>query len=85
VWLSSIKQRFPAASPVTLPTGFDELINMVSISTLFAFWIVALALIWHRCFQQSHGSIKYTALLGLELLVLVAAAIGESAVCMTVC
>lgn len=50
---------------------------MVSISILFAFWIVAMALMWHRCFQKSWGSIRLTALLGIELFVLVAAAVGE--------
>lgn len=53
---------------------------MVSISTLFAFWIVALALLWHRCFRPSRHSPAKIALLSIELFVMVAACIGECAV-----
>ena len=39
------------------PADFADLINMVSISTLFAFWIVALALLWYRCFPAAKHSV----------------------------
>jgi amino acid transporter len=56
---------------------FSDLINMVSISTLFAFWIVALALLWHRCFTPARHSPPKVSLLCIELFVMVAACIGE--------
>jgi amino acid transporter len=56
---------------------FADLLDMVSISTLFAFWIVALALMWHRCFEPSRHSPVRVALLSAQLFVMVAACIGE--------
>jgi amino acid transporter len=65
-------------SPLVLSADFAELINMVSISTLFAFWIVALALLWYRCLPKTRGSVMSLFLLSIELFVMVAACIGES-------
>lgn len=63
--------------PLVLFADFADLINMVSISTLFAFWIVALALLWYRCFPKAAGNMRMTFLLSIELFVMVAACIGE--------
>jgi hypothetical protein len=52
---------------------------MVSISTLFAFWMVALALIWHRYCQPlgSAPPLKHRAVVGAHMGVIVAASVGE--------
>jgi amino acid transporter len=42
-----------ATAVLSLLSPFSELADMVSISTLFAFWVVALGLIWRR--SCSHG------------------------------
>lgn len=55
---------------------FADLLNMVSISTLFAFWIVALALLWYRCIPAARNSVMSSSLLVLELTAMVAACIG---------
>jgi amino acid transporter len=57
--------------------GFDELVDMVSISTLFAFWMVALALIWNRYFKQDVSPRRDNLKVAAHLVVLVAAAVGE--------
>ena len=41
---------------IALLTDFAELSEMVSISTLFAFWIVALGLIWRRSYVPGSSS-----------------------------
>lgn len=64
-----------ATALIALFTDFADLLNMVSISTLFAFWIVALALMWHRCFEPSRHSPVRVALLSVQLFVMVAACI----------
>jgi hypothetical protein len=53
---------------------------MVSISTLFAFWMVALALLWHRYCQPQAGPappLKHRAMVGAHMGIIVAAALGE--------
>ncbi|WIA23368.1 hypothetical protein OEZ85_000131 [Tetradesmus obliquus] len=62
-----------ATAVIALFTSFDELLNMVSISTLFAFWIVALALMWKRYYTP--GSNGKNALMAGQLLLLVGAAL----------
>jgi amino acid transporter len=60
-----------------LHTGFDELVDMVSISTLFAFWMVALALIWNRYYKQGESPRRDSYKVAAHLFVLVAASVGE--------
>lgn len=50
---------------------------MVSISTLFAFWIVALALIWNRYFKADVSPWPANYRVAAHLAVLVAASVGE--------
>jgi hypothetical protein len=52
---------------------------MVSISTLFAFWMVALALIWHRYCQPQGPApqLKHRATVGALMGIIVAASVGE--------
>lgn len=64
-----------AAAVMALFTGFDELVDMVSISTLFAFWMVALALIWNRYFKQDVSPRRDNLKVAAHLVVLVAAAV----------
>lgn len=59
-------------------TGFDELVDMVSISTLFAFWIVALALMWNRYYLEGVSPRAANLKVAAHLAVLVAASLGES-------
>jgi hypothetical protein len=47
----------------------------VSISTLFAFWIVALALMWKRYYTP--GSTGKNAMMAGQLLLMVGAALSE--------
>jgi hypothetical protein len=51
---------------------------MVSISTLFAFWIVALGLIWFRGYERGVTSHAQGALLGGHMILLIACALGEA-------
>jgi len=60
-----------------VPADFADLINMVSISTLFAFWMVALALLWYRCIPAARNGVMSSCLLVLELAAMVAACIGN--------
>jgi APA family basic amino acid/polyamine antiporter len=46
----------PAQAVLALFSSFDELADMVSISTLFAFWMVALGLVWRRSCTDGAGS-----------------------------
>jgi amino acid transporter len=57
--------------------GFDDLVDMVSISTLFAFWIVALALIWNRYFKPGVSPRPANLKVAAHLAVIVAASVGE--------
>jgi hypothetical protein len=50
---------------------------MVSISTLFAFWIVALGLIWFRGYERGVTSHAQGALLGGHMILFVGCALGE--------
>jgi hypothetical protein len=52
---------------IALLTDFAELSQMVSISTLFAFWIVALGLIWRRSYVSGSSSKLQLHLLLLHL------------------
>lgn len=52
------------------------LLLQVSISTLFAFWIVALALMWKR-YHKPSDALGRTALMAGQLVVLVGSALGE--------
>lgn len=58
-------------------TGFDDLVDMVSISTLFAFWIVALALIWNRYFKANVSPRAANYRVAAHMAVIVAASVGE--------
>jgi hypothetical protein len=53
--------------------------EMVSISTLFAFWMVALALIWHRYCQPQGPAppTKHKAIVGAHMGIIVAASLGK--------
>eukprot|EP00878_Enallax_costatus_P002770 GHUV01002960.1.p1 GENE.GHUV01002960.1~~GHUV01002960.1.p1 ORF type:complete len:337 (+),score=62.34 GHUV01002960.1:919-1929(+) len=59
-----------ATAVIALFTSFDELIHLVSISTLFAFWIVALALLWRRYYSPLNSTGK-NALVATHLLLLI--------------
>jgi APA family basic amino acid/polyamine antiporter len=69
-----------AAAIIALFTDFSDLVDMVSISTLFAFWMVALALIWHRYFRAGATTRKETTILSVLMAVLVGAAIAFTVV-----
>jgi amino acid transporter len=56
---------------------FADLLNMVSISTLFAFWIVALGLIWFRGYERGVTPRPKALLLAAHMAVIVAASIGR--------
>jgi len=64
-----------ATAIIALFTDFAELINMVSISTLFAFWIVALGLIWFRGYESGVTTRPRALLLATHMFVIVAASI----------
>lgn len=57
--------------------GFDDLVDMVSISTLFAFWIVALALIWNRYYKQDVSPKPANYKVAAHMSVIVAASLGK--------
>lgn len=59
------------------PADFADLVDMVSISTLFAFWIVALALIWNRYYKEGESPRKANYIVAGHMFVLVAASVGE--------
>ena len=46
-WIAIVIQGI-ASAVLALLSPFNELADMVSISTLFAFWVVALGLVWRR-------------------------------------
>jgi hypothetical protein len=50
---------------------------MVSISTLFAFWIVALALIWNRYYKQDVSPKPANYKVAAHMSVIVAASLGK--------
>lgn len=50
---------------------------MVSISTLFAFWMVALALIWNRYYKEGVSPRPANYKVAAHLFVIVAASVGE--------
>eukprot|EP00878_Enallax_costatus_P001204 GHUV01001346.1.p1 GENE.GHUV01001346.1~~GHUV01001346.1.p1 ORF type:complete len:380 (+),score=37.80 GHUV01001346.1:378-1517(+) len=60
-----------AAAIIALFTDFADLVDMVSISTLFAFWMVALALLWHRYYKPGATPKKQTVILSVLMAVLV--------------
>src|SRR5690242_8610417 len=62
---------------IALFTDFADLVDMVSISTLFAFWMVALALIWYRYYKAGATTKKETTILSVLMFVLVACSISE--------
>eukprot|EP00882_Tetradesmus_deserticola_P006703 GHRQ01007056.1.p1 GENE.GHRQ01007056.1~~GHRQ01007056.1.p1 ORF type:complete len:407 (+),score=118.31 GHRQ01007056.1:579-1799(+) len=76
-YVSTIAQGV-AVAVIALFTDFADLAEMVSISTLFAFWMVALALMWHR-YCQPQGPVpplKHRALVGSHMGFIVAASLA---------
>jgi FtsH-binding integral membrane protein len=65
----------PAAA-IALFTDFAELANMVSIGTLFVFWVVALAQIWKRSFVPGVTSAKNKLITTVHLVALVGFSLG---------
>lgn len=63
---------FPAKT-----ADFADLADMVSISTLFAFWIVALALIWNRYYKQGVSPRRDNYKVAAHMAVIVACSVGE--------
>jgi amino acid transporter len=57
--------------------GFDDLVDMVSISTLFAFWMVALALLWNRYHKPDVSPRPADYKVAAHLVMIVAASLGE--------
>jgi amino acid transporter len=55
-WLAILAQGLATAT-LALFSSFDELADMVSISTLFAFWMVALGVVWRRSCTHGAGSV----------------------------
>lgn len=66
-----------ATAVIALFTDFAELVDMVSISTLFAFWMVALALLWYRYYEAGVTTQKQSTILSVLLFVLVACSISK--------
>lgn len=64
-----------AAALIALFTDFAELLNMVSISTLFAFWIVALACMWNRYWHPTSMSLVSRVGLSVHLIVIIGVSI----------
>lgn len=64
-----------ATAVIALFTDFADLINMVSISTLFAFWIVGLALIWFRGYQKGVTSTPDALKLAAHMFLMVSVAL----------
>lgn len=65
-----------AAAVIALFTDFADLADMVSISTLFAFWACALALIWNRGYKQGETPRRDSYKLGALMALLVTACIA---------
>lgn len=57
---------------------FADLLDMVSISTLFAFWIVALALIWYRGYVHRTTPPARAGLLAAHMLLLIGCSLGKT-------
>uniref|UniRef100_A0A383V9I1 Cationic amino acid transporter C-terminal domain-containing protein n=1 Tax=Tetradesmus obliquus TaxID=3088 RepID=A0A383V9I1_TETOB len=77
-YVATISQGI-ASAVIALFTDFADLAEMVSISTLFAFWMVALALIWHRYCQPGTGAappMKHRAMVGAHMGIIVAASLA---------
>ncbi|WIA31201.1 hypothetical protein OEZ86_001201 [Tetradesmus obliquus] len=77
-YVATISQGI-ASAVIALFTDFADLAEMVSISTLFAFWMVALALIWHRYCQPGTGTappMKHRAMVGVHMGIIVAASLA---------
>eukprot|EP00775_Hariotina_reticulata_P001934 gene1934-2264_t len=65
-----------ACAMIGLFTDFAELVDMVSISTLFAFWVVALALIWNRHYVRGVTPTRTTATVATAMLTMIASSIA---------
>lgn len=63
---------------IALFTDFASILDMVSISTLFAFWLVAVGLLWRRGYVHGHTRAPQTILLVVHLAVIVAASLALS-------
>lgn len=61
---------------ISLFTAFDELLNLVSICTLFVFWQVAVALIWRRQFQANVTTPKQTVISAIFLTLIIGCSLG---------
>lgn len=61
---------------ISLFTAFDSLVNLVSICTLFVFWLVAVALIWQRQYQSDVSTLWQTAISALFLAALMLCSMG---------
>lgn len=57
---------------------FADLVDMVSISTLFAFWVVALALIWNRHYVRGVTPTWTTATVATAMLTMIGSSIGKA-------
>jgi amino acid transporter len=70
----------PPDAPVLGPTcaDFADLVDMVSISTLFAFLVVALALLWHRHHKPGVSPARHSLRAAAHLALLVATSIGAA-------
>eukprot|EP00879_Flechtneria_rotunda_P002193 GHRR01002379.1.p1 GENE.GHRR01002379.1~~GHRR01002379.1.p1 ORF type:complete len:523 (+),score=115.42 GHRR01002379.1:1539-3107(+) len=78
-WITTLLQGV-ATAIIALFTDFAELINLVSISTLFAFWIVALGLLWKRYYKQNNSkAVRSNLILAVQMLLLVASCIAFTA------
>eukprot|EP00877_Chromochloris_zofingiensis_P004698 jgi/Chrzof1/14229/Cz08g30110.t1 len=74
-WIAILAQGIPSAL-LALFSDFADLADMVSISTLFAFWVVAMGLLWRRSYVYGRTSRLQTITLILHLLILVGSCIG---------
>lgn len=69
-WVATLLQGV-ATAVIALFTDFADLANMVSIGTLFVFWVVALAQIWKRSYIPgvTTSAKKWNAIIHMALLV----------------
>jgi APA family basic amino acid/polyamine antiporter len=73
-WIALLLQGVVSAL-IGLFTDFADLAEMVSISTLFAFWLVALGLMWRRHYIHRQTPAKRGVLLAFLLLMIVSSSI----------
>jgi hypothetical protein len=62
-----------------LPFFVRHCVQLISISTLFAFLVVALALIWSRYYEPGESDCAQGLRVGVHLFLLVGASIGAAA------